>query len=1082
MESTTFPADCANLIQISELVCSYAQKLPFTPKQIYEIDLAVDEASSNIIDHAYKGLPEGQIRLFLDHNQSAMTIILQDDGNGFDLNSVPEPDLSGPLEERRERGLGVFLIHQLMDQVIYEPNTGNGNQLTLVKNFESFQPENSVNRDIASLSLETLRIISEINRSISSTLDLDQLLQEVTRLIHTQFGYPLVHIFLVDYVPQTIVFKAGSGTKAAMYAEDKVSYPIDIKPGLIALTARTGKTQLSNDISNDPNYRPDARSDSMVGSELCLPLQFQGQMLGVLDIQSYETNAFTNMDVEQLEILSQSISIALRNANLYRTSVWHRNLVERYRETAERVSRNVDPEELICFVIEQIPTILPVNFIGFWRKDENGEGLTLSDHWVRQPEICQPDPRQHIGNDVWFSQISSKNNGVIKPVEATSDPVQNCMGMPASFSAVASPISYQEQDYGVLTFHTSSAGRYGLDSVNICATFADYVGTALDKQRVEAEKNKQAWLTSILLDLAIETKNLTNLNELTSKIGEILIELIGGVSVGLVLETENPGIVSLPSLYCPQIQCPLTALPLNFEEESLIGPASQVPHLSVARAGYFPELLELLPPLQADGTILIFPLQAQDQTLGYLLHLSNDPYRQAEPKDVLDQDRFVILQGISQQAAISLQNIQMLDDRKEENRLSMRLLEIGNILTQAETFDAAINEACMRIVTECDVEGLALLVYQQETQDYVLKNLVTRNEDAQNVRGKAGKVFPVSEIENIISLENNLGHYALGNDLFCKVREVDPHALPSREMKTLVLPMEIGEEYYGLLLVCDEKYKFNQRRVGYLTRVSRQLAMAFQNKRLRSVEQQRRQTDQELNLARRIQKTFLPENLPDIPGYQLGVAWETARQVGGDFYDVIPLGNNRFGVLIADVSGKGLAASLYMTVSRTLLRAVAREFSSPDRALERVNQLLQLDSTQSFFVTLIYLILDTNSGKLTYSIAGHNPPYVLDPKQNSATLLPKGGIALGILEPIKLDDFDLEFEPGQSLVLYTDGVSESSDSSGKEYGEERMQQTLVSLAEQQPEDLILNLLKDLEDFQGDDSFEDDRTLLVLKRL
>src|SRR5690606_31668358 len=251
--------------------------------------------------------------------------------------------LTGPLEERRERGLGVFLIQELMDEVIHEPNTGNGNQLTLVKNFPTSQPATTLKRNNASLPLETLRIISDINRSISSTLDLDQLLKEVTRSIHTQFGYPLVHLFLVDYVPQMMVFKAGSGFKAAYYEENGVSYPIQTKPGLIPLTARTGQIQLSNDISIDPNYRPDSRYDTMIGSELSLPLQFQGEMLGVLDIQSEKPNAFSEQDVEQLEILSQSISIALHNASLYRTAQWRRNLAERYRETAEQISRNVDP-------------------------------------------------------------------------------------------------------------------------------------------------------------------------------------------------------------------------------------------------------------------------------------------------------------------------------------------------------------------------------------------------------------------------------------------------------------------------------------------------------------------------------------------------------------------------------------------------------------------------------------------------------------------------------------------------------------------------------------------------------------------
>jgi len=323
--------------------------------------------------------------------------------------------------------------------------------------------------------------------------------------------------------------------------------------------------------------------------------------------------------------------------------------------------------------------------------------------------------------------------------------------------------------------------------------------------------------------------------------------------------------------------------------------------------------------------------------------------------------------------------------------------------------------------------------------------------------------------------------HALSENLFCRLSELELELHPRHRIKTLVFPIEIGDEFYGFLLACDEVHNFIRRRQDFLTRASSQIALAFQNYRMQSIEQQRSQTEQELNLARRIQKTFLPEKLPQIPGYQLAVAWQTARQVGGDFYDIIPLDDGRFGLIIADVSDKGLPASLYMTVSRTLLRAVSRDFTSPARTLERVNQLLQLDSTQSFFVTLIYMILDKNSGKLTYAIAGHNPPYILDSAQKSAKQLPKGGIALGLLEPITLTDVDFQLEDGQSIVLYTDGVSEPTNTKGQEYGQERLPQFLELITDLEPEKVISELLNDLEDFQGGDFFEDDRTLLVLKR-
>src|SRR5690606_10863196 len=153
------------------------------------------------------------------------------------------------------------------------------------------------------------------------------------------------------------------------------------------------------------------------------------------------------------------------------------------------------------------------------------------------------------------------------------------------------------------------------------------------------------------------------------------------------------------------------------------------------------------------------------------------------------------------------------------------------------------------------------------------------------------------------------------------------------------------------------------------------IASGIQNYVMQTIQHNQTLIDRELQLARQIQKTFLPENLPFLPGYDLAAEWQTARQVGGDFYDVFELTPGKYGLTIADVSDKGLPASLYMTVSRTLIRARALELESPAPTLEKVNHILQLDSSDGFFVTVFYAVVELASGTVTYCVAGHNPPY-----------------------------------------------------------------------------------------------------------
>ncbi len=169
-----------------------------------------------------------------------------------------------------------------------------------------------------------LEIIAKVSKSVSETLDLNRLLKRITSLVHKEFGYPFVHIYLVHYVPQTVEFAFGSGSRAKFYNEVKVSFDIHSPIGLIPLAVRTGKTQLSNKVSTDPQYLLYRPEESLTSSELVVPLIYGNQILGVLDVQSDKENAFGPEDVEVLETLSAYIAIAINNANMYRSEVWRR--------------------------------------------------------------------------------------------------------------------------------------------------------------------------------------------------------------------------------------------------------------------------------------------------------------------------------------------------------------------------------------------------------------------------------------------------------------------------------------------------------------------------------------------------------------------------------------------------------------------------------------------------------------------------------------------------------------------------------------------------------------------------------------
>src|SRR5690606_5732257 len=199
------------------------------------------------------------------------------------------------------------------------------------------------------------------------------------------------------------------------------------------------------------------------------------------------------------------------------------------------------------------------------------------------------------------------------------------------------------------------------------------------------------------------------------------------------------------------------------------------------------------------------------------------------------------------------------------------------------------------------------------------------------------------------------------------------------ERLLIAVPLTIKNDLFGVMLIeeADNARRFRSRRIEIINGIAQQAALAIQNDLFQQEMVVRERLETEVQLARQIQQTFIPDVLPVHPKWQIAARWRTARQVGGDFYDVIELPNDKLGIFIADVADKGMPAALFMALTRTLVRAAVAETSSPAEALRRVNDLLLPDTQQGMFITAVYGELNFDTGTFTYVNAGHNPPFWL---------------------------------------------------------------------------------------------------------
>ena len=237
----------------------------------------------------------------------------------------------------------------------------------------------------------------------------------------------------------------------------------------------------------------------------------------------------------------------------------------------------------------------------------------------------------------------------------------------------------------------------------------------------------------------------------------------------------------------------------------------------------------------------------------------------------------------------------------------------------------------------------------------------------------------------------------------------------------------------------------------------------------------------ELDVASKIQQSVLPTGFPSSDSYEVAANMEPARNVGGDFFDIMRLENSRLGLAVADVSDKGVPAALFMMSSITQLKGAAIGIGEPGGVLSEVNDLLNQDNETAMFVTLLYAVYNPENGVMTYANGGHNPPVIVH-ADGSSTLLPMtGGIALGVAPGFEYEQSTATLNPGETIVLYTDGVTEAMNGDGEEFGIDRLRGLFVGVPPRHPKEANKAILEAVSTFAGDTPQSDDITCLTLRR-
>ena len=356
---------------------------------------------------------------------------------------------------------------------------------------------------------------------------------------------------------------------------------------------------------------------------------------------------------------------------------------------------------------------------------------------------------------------------------------------------------------------------------------------------------------------------------------------------------------------------------------------------------------------------------------------------------------------------------------------------------------------------------------------------VLRSEEFPVGEGIVGKVAQTGRAEMVADGKND--------------PRIVKHDDPALAISSIICaPISFRNEVIGVLSVCNSSdgRPFSETDFSVVQSLAEQAGMAIHNNEFLTLLFERKQIDVDLQLARSIQLMLLPQELPEHEGVEIEARYVSSHTIGGDLYDVIELEDDVFGIAVADVSGKGIPASIVMAMCRTNLRRVATIFSSPAKTLKAVNDAIAGELREGFYITMLYSIVDLNKGEIRYARAGHESPLVCHARGESGVAeaeFPRSeGMPVGLVDPLLFDEVieekRLDFNQGDVFVAYTDGLTETTNSVDKEFSSARLADVVMTLRTRPVVEINDGILDSLERFSGKRQYGDDLTLVTIKRV
>jgi len=430
------------------------------------------------------------------------------------------------------------------------------------------------------------------------------------------------------------------------------------------------------------------------------------------------------------------------------------------------------------------------------------------------------------------------------------------------------------------------------------------------------------------------------------------------------------------------------------------------------------------------------------------------------------EDDVEFLATILNISATAVQNSMMINELQKVNRqLDSRVQRLSSLFELSKEFGSFAES--FRVIK--------LLVYSLLGQFMIQKYAIVlfENDEVDILDSKFDneKIFSLLKNYKLHNVNDSLRKESLRTS-FPEVSELGVE---------LIVPMQLQGKTRGLILLGSRagNKSFQSSDIEYIYSVGNLAIISLENNRLFLEALEKQKMEEDLLIARDIQRNLLPSSLPEYDKFDIAALNVSSKQVGGDYYDVIPIDNEKFYIAIADVAGKGVPASLMMANIQAFLQVICRQDLRIAEATAMINDLVTANSSEGRFITFFWGFINTRTNTLTYVNAGHNPPYIL--RNDSIIKLTKGGMIFGVMKTIVPYIFEeIKLEKDDVIILYTDGVSEALNLDFEEYSEERLEKIAKSLKDKSAKEILNGIKEDVQIFTQGNIQSDDITMIVIK--